>query len=89
MEALIERARAAASQVTGDVESMKHVETLPTGVQVFEATCRGGAGKLTVNLNPNGLGAGVEWRHKIRGSGYRVFKINGLVLPNPPTEATP
>jgi cytochrome c5 len=87
MDALIERARAAASQVAEDVESVSHVDTLPTGVHVFEATCRDSAGKIIVSLNPNGLGAGVEWRHKIRGEGYRVFKIQGLVVDKPAQSA--
>ena len=81
MDEMIERARRAASLVVDDVEAVSHVETLPTGVRVFAATCRGRAGRVTVTLNPNGLGAGVEWRHKTKGNGYRVIKIQGLVVP--------
>jgi hypothetical protein len=85
MRELIERATLAASQVFDDVESASHVETQPTGVSVFSVARRSG-GQVTVTLNPNGLGAGVEWRCKSRGNGYRTFKLQGLAVEQ---EATP
>jgi hypothetical protein len=76
MNDLITRATQAASQLFDDVEGARHVETHPTGVTVFEVSRRSG-GRVTVSLNPNGLGAGVEWSCKSRGSGYRTFKLQG------------
>jgi hypothetical protein len=75
---LLARARLAASQVFDDVEEASHVETQPTGVAVFAVTRRSGA-RVTVTLNPNGLGAGVEWRNKTKENGYRTFRLQGLV----------
>jgi hypothetical protein len=79
MTELIDKAKQAASQIFDDVESASHVETQPSGVAVFAISRRAG-GQVTVTLNPNGLGAGVEWRHKTTGSGYRTFRLQGLVV---------
>ncbi len=80
-DALIDRARRAASLVFDDVEDVRHVETHETGVAVFAATRRAG-GEVTVSLNPNGLGAGVEWRGRTKsGSGYRTLRLQGLAGP--------
>lgn len=78
MEALFNRARQAASQVFDDVESASHVETQPSGVAVFSVSRRSGD-DVVVTLNPNGLGAGGEWRSRSSGSGYRIFRLQGLV----------
>ena len=78
MRELIEKARTAASQLFDDVVEIAHVETQPTGVAVFAVARRAG-GSVTVSLNPNGRGAGVEWRCPTRGTGYRTFKLQGLV----------
>jgi len=90
MNDLIDRAKLAASQVFDNVEGARHVETQPTGVSVFSVARRSGC-QVTVTLNPNGLGAGVEWKSKSReGSGYRTFRLQGLVTePTEPGEATP
>lgn len=77
MSDLVDRAKLAASQVFDDVEEARLVETQPTGVAVFNVSRRSGR-QVTVTLNPNGLGAGVEWRSKSKeGSGYRTFRLQG------------
>ena len=70
----IRRAERAASQVCGQVSRGRHVETLPTGEQVFKVGVAGHEREATVTLNPNGTHAGVEWR-----DGYRVFKVRGAL----------
>jgi hypothetical protein len=64
------RATSAATQVLGCVGDVRHVETLPTGEQVFEAsyekTCQ-----ATITLNPNGIRAAVEWP-----SGYKICDVS-------------
>jgi hypothetical protein len=74
MRKMVERAEHAASQVCGPVSSGRHVETLPTGEEVFRVGVVGHEREATVTLNPNGQHAGVEWQ-----DGYRIFRLHGLV----------
>lgn len=72
MTEMLQRATSAASRVLGLVGDVRHVETLPTGEQVFEAsyeeTCQ-----ATITLNPNGIRAAVEWP-----SGYKICDVEPL-----------
>ena len=75
MKHLFDQARTAASQVVGEVDQVRHVETLPTGEEVF-AVSSPWVGPLTVSINPNGLKAGVE------GSfGYRICLLGSMLEP--------
>lgn len=78
MHEILERAKQAASLLWDDVESASHVETHDTGVSVVAVARRSGE-RATVTLNPNGLGAGVEWSTPSGTTGYRTFRLQGLV----------
>lgn len=85
MSELLLRAQRAASVVFDDVVKARHERTEPSGVEVFRVSRRAGD-EVTVSLNPNGLGAGVEWRSREAGPGYRALRLQGLV---PEQEARP
>jgi hypothetical protein len=74
MKTMVERAVRAASQICGTVSSGRHVETLPTGEEVFRVGVVGHEREATVTLNPNGLCAGVDWQ-----DGYRLYKLLGKI----------
>lgn len=79
MSEVTDQAARAAAHICGEVASVRHVETLPTGEQVCVAGIVGHEREATVTLNPNGTSAGVEWRDR-----YRVFKVCGAVERNLP-----
>lgn len=84
MRELVDKAMRAASQVFDDVAGASLVETESSGVAVFAVDLRRG-GSCTVHLNPNGLGAGVEWRGRSGGDGYRTLRLQGSL----PAEISP
>jgi putative component of toxin-antitoxin plasmid stabilization module len=88
MQRLENQARAAAEQLFQDVAEVQFVETSSAGEHVFDARRRSGS-TARVTLNPNGIRACVEWSDH-QGSGYRIFRLRGLVGPQgSPSETTP
>ena len=76
MSTLLKRAQSAARLILGSAHGAQHVETLPTGEQVF-AVSSDQTGPVTVTLNPNGVKAAVEWP-----SGYKICTLEpGQELP--------
>ena len=80
-------ARQAASQIVDDVDHLTLLGELPTGertYQVFRTGLRNAARipNLTVTTTPDLATATVEWsRGKSKHeTGYRIFRIQGLVI---------
>lgn len=82
MDSKIEIARQAALLLHTDAVDVKFIKTHKTGEDEFAAGRKGKTGQLIITLNPNGTKAAVEWkgRSKARGTDYRVFRVEGLVL---------
>lgn len=75
MLALSKKAREAASQLVGEVASVKHAATLEAGEQVFHIKCRERPSTVTVTINPNGNKATVEWKSGTRGTNYKICNL--------------
>ena len=75
MTELLAKAHLAASQIVGDVASVRHVRTLPTGEEVFAAKCVELPRRVKITINPNGQKAAVEWKSGSSGENYKICDL--------------
>jgi hypothetical protein len=80
MTELLAKAHLAASQIVGDVASVRHVRTLPTGEEVFAAKCTERLRlelprRVKITINPNGQKAAVEWKSGSSGENYKICDL--------------